>query len=203
MVDEELLIHELAARAGISIRTIRYYIEQGLLPQPNYQGKYSYYSVNFLERLELIRRLKESYLPLREIREIMNSLTDDEVHQKLAEPNLPTPKFSEQPLPAKPAEQPGEKALQYINRLMEDQTRYKPKGLAEKDYSFINQNENLHVLREAKLLESPAPTNEEVWHRIMLAPGVELHLRLPLAPQIESRVRQLLSVARRIFSSKS
>ena len=59
MTTEELLIHELAARAGISVRTIRYYIEEGLLPQPSYQGKYSYYTLNYLDRLELIRRLKE------------------------------------------------------------------------------------------------------------------------------------------------
>ena len=110
MVDEELLIHELAQRAGISIRTIRYYIEEGLLPQPNDQGKYSTYTSTFLDRLELIRRLKESYLPLREIREIMNSLTDSEVQQKLQEPTLPAPKTFGQPLPVQPAEKPGEKA---------------------------------------------------------------------------------------------
>jgi DNA-binding transcriptional MerR regulator len=71
MTTEELLIHELAEKAGVSVRTIRYYIEEGLLPPPTYEGKYSFYSTAYLDRLELIRRLKDSYLPLREIREIM------------------------------------------------------------------------------------------------------------------------------------
>jgi DNA-binding transcriptional MerR regulator len=83
MTTEELLIHELAERAGISVRTIRYYIEEGLLPQPSYQGKYSYYSKAYLDRLELIRRLKDSYLPLKEILSIMNSLSDEDVHRRL------------------------------------------------------------------------------------------------------------------------
>ena len=79
MTQEELLIHELAEKAGVTVRTIRYYIEQGLLPEPKYQGRYSYYTLSFLDRLELIRRLKDSFLPLSEIREIMISLTDAEV----------------------------------------------------------------------------------------------------------------------------
>src|SRR5512136_2217946 len=107
MVIEELLIHELAERAGISVRTIRYYIEEGLLPQPSYQGKYSYYSPSYLDRLELIRMLKESYLPLREIREIMNSLSDEEVKRKLLDSQASTPRFRNQPMPAQPNAQPG------------------------------------------------------------------------------------------------
>ena len=103
MTTEELLIHELAARAGISVRTIRYYIEEGLLPQPSYQGKYSYYTLNYLDRLELIRRLKESYLPLREIREIMTSLSDEEVRAKLKDQTSSQPDViasQSKPLPA-------------------------------------------------------------------------------------------------------
>jgi DNA-binding transcriptional MerR regulator len=202
MVDEELLIHELAQRAGISIRTIRYYIDEGLLPQPKYQGKYSYYSANYLDRLELIRRLKETYLPLREIREIMNTLTDDEVLLKLNELSTSSPKVYGQPLPAQPAEKPGEKALQYINRLMDDQTRYKTKGLPDKAQPLTTQEQILPIHRSLNLSDSTTSQDEEVWQRITLFPGVELHLRQPLAPQVDSRVRQLIIYSKKIFSTK-
>ncbi len=203
MVDEELLIHDLAARAGISIRTIRYYIEEGLLPQPNYQGKYSTYSLAYLDRLELIRRLKDSYLPLREIREVLNSLTDEEVQKKLAEssPSSPTPKVFGQPLPA-PADKPGDKALQYINRLMDDQTRYKPKGINEKAPPLFTQPGSSEVNERLSLPKTVGPQDEEIWQRITLAPGVELHLHRPLTPQIESRIRQLIIYAQKIFGTK-
>jgi DNA-binding transcriptional MerR regulator len=201
MVDEELLIHELAARAGISIRTIRYYIEEGLLPQPNYQGKYSTYSREFLDRLELILRLKESYLPLKEIREIMNSLSDEQVRLKLKEPPPPRVKFSGQPAPAQPAGKPGEKALNYINRLMDDQTRYKTRGFLENKQDINLSKRELPV----EYLQSPgnrfAQYDEENWLRITFAEGVELHLRRPLEPEVEFRVRQLISYAQKIFNT--
>ncbi|MCL4562693.1 MAG: MerR family transcriptional regulator, partial [Chloroflexi bacterium] len=57
-----LLIHELARRAGVSVRTIRYYIEEGLLPPPGNLGRYSLYGEEYLDRLELIRQLKAAYL---------------------------------------------------------------------------------------------------------------------------------------------
>jgi len=202
MVTEELLIHELAERAGISVRTIRYYIEEGLLPQPSYQGKYSYYTPNYLDRLELIRRLKESYLPLREIREIMTSLSDDEVKHKLLEPSSSSPKFYSQPMPAQPNARPGQNALRYISQLMEDQTRYKTKGTTEKEPD-LKEPQELMVMQSNQLPDITEPTGEETWLRITLAPGVELHLHQPLPSSIESRVRQLLSFARKIFTPKS
>ena len=206
MTTEEILIHELAERAGISVRTIRYYIEEGLLPQPNYQGKYSYYDLNYLDRLELIRRLKESYLPLREIREIMRSLTDAEVRLKLSEQPVSsrTSTIKEQTL-AQPTKKPGENALRYINRLMDDQTRYKTKGTSDKSESkFIGHNEN-YLLQSpvSSQNESPEYHEEETWQRITLAPGVELHLRHPLDPNVQGRVQQVINYAKRMFSIKS
>lgn len=202
MTTEELLIHELAAKAGISVRTIRYYIEEGLLPPPSYQGKYSYYTLNYLDRLELIRRLKESYLPLREIREIMSSLTDNEVRKRLEELSQSSPKFSVEQKPAQPSAKPGAKALQYIDRLMEDQTRYKTKGTNDQQQPTLNTQERLfkHITNPPD--QTFVINEDEFWQRISLAPGVELHLRKPLDPSTESRVYQLLTYAKKMFSSK-
>ena len=201
MTTDELLIHELAQRAGISVRTIRYYIEEGLLPQPTYQGKYSYYTLDYLNRLELIRRLKESYLPLREIRAIMRSLTDDQVKKRLKELPLPSPKFSLQQAPTQPAQKPGAKAVDYINRLMEDQTRYKTKGSLNQPQPAFSQDRNRLFHPEINQPDQ-AFTAEENWQRISLAPGVELHLRKPIDPDTESRVQQLIILAKKIFNIK-
>jgi len=199
MTTEELLIHELAQRAGISVRTIRYYIEEGLLPQPSYQGKYSYYTLSYLDRLELIRRLKESYLPLREIREIMGSLTDSQVRRKLKEMPLSSPKLSLGPPPAQLTPKPGAKALDYINRLMEDQTKSRtpmqPQA-APRPEAKLSRGAGFQAL-----LQTPVPANE-TWQRIELAPGVELHVRQPLETGTERRLQQLLTVAAQIFQEK-
>ena len=64
-------IGELAARAGVTVRTVRYYIEVGLLPPPPTKGRYGDFDETYLQRLQLVRRLKEERLTLPAIRERM------------------------------------------------------------------------------------------------------------------------------------
>lgn len=69
-----LRMSELAARAGVSIATIKYYIREGLLPPPPVKtGRtMGYYDEAYLERLLLIRRLREvHFLPIRVIRAVL------------------------------------------------------------------------------------------------------------------------------------
>lgn len=61
-------IGELAARGRVTVRTIRYYIEEGLLPQPRLRGKYGDFDESYLQRIRLIQQLKEERLPIPEIR---------------------------------------------------------------------------------------------------------------------------------------
>lgn len=71
---EYLRIGELAERAGVSVATIKYYIREGLLPPPPVKtGRtMGYYDLAYLDRLKLIRTLREEhYLPLRVIRTIL------------------------------------------------------------------------------------------------------------------------------------
>src|SRR3954465_8235299 len=63
----------LADRAGVSIRTVRYYIQQGLLPKPDARGPGAHYTEEHLDRLLLIKRLQKEHLPLAEIRKAINS----------------------------------------------------------------------------------------------------------------------------------
>ncbi len=61
-------IGELAERSGVTVRTIHYYIEQGLLPAPPRRGKYGEFDPSYVDRLRLIRQLKAQHLPLSAIR---------------------------------------------------------------------------------------------------------------------------------------
>lgn len=83
--DRSLTIEELAEQAQTSVRTVRYYITENLLPGPGSRGKGAAYTEEHLQRLRLIRRLTERRAPLAEIREVMARVTDDEVRALLAE----------------------------------------------------------------------------------------------------------------------
>jgi DNA-binding transcriptional MerR regulator len=74
-----LRIGELADRAGVSVATIKFYIREGLLPPPPVKtGRtMGYYDEAYLERLLLIRRLREEhFLPLRAIRLLLEDRGD-------------------------------------------------------------------------------------------------------------------------------
>jgi DNA-binding transcriptional MerR regulator len=57
-VADELTIAELAARTGISVRTIRFYAGMGLIPPPAVRGRLGLYDERHVARLELVRDLQ-------------------------------------------------------------------------------------------------------------------------------------------------
>lgn len=75
---------ELAQAAQVTPRTIRFYIQQGLLPSPGSAGPGVRYSEGHLARLRLIRELQRQHLPLAEIRARLTPLSDEEVRDALA-----------------------------------------------------------------------------------------------------------------------
>ena len=60
-------IAELAERGGVTRRTVRYYVQRGLLPTPLGTGRGPHYTPAHLERLIHIRTLQETGVPLAEI----------------------------------------------------------------------------------------------------------------------------------------
>jgi DNA-binding transcriptional MerR regulator len=66
-------IGELAKKVGMTVRTIRYYEELGLVnPSSHTSGGFRVYGEESLKRLEVIRRLKGMDLTLPEIRRIFH-----------------------------------------------------------------------------------------------------------------------------------
>ncbi|MHB9137792.1 MAG: MerR family transcriptional regulator [Victivallaceae bacterium] len=66
-------IEYLAQKAGVSRRTVRYYIQRGLLPPPLGQKRGSYYTEAHLERLLLILKLSAKGVPLIRIKTVLES----------------------------------------------------------------------------------------------------------------------------------
>src|SRR5207302_2865395 len=85
MVKSAFTISELAEAGGATPRTVRYYTAEGLLPPPDARGRFALYSEEHLDRLRLIVRLKEAYLPLMAIRARLTALSPAEVRAMLAD----------------------------------------------------------------------------------------------------------------------
>ena len=194
--EKRFLINELAKRARTTVRTIRYYTSEGLLPQPDSDGKFAYYDENYLRRLELILRMKEAYLPLKEIRQIMLSLSDDDVKQRLLEEGATIKKEESKHNQSTLKKSKDSDALDYISNLMETQTRYRSnEPQSRRPPQFVQS--------PGQNLQTPLPISAqdvESWQRIILAPGVEMHLRYPTDSETNNRIQHLISFAKKIFT---
>ena len=78
-------IGELAKLTGTTPRTIRYYVQRGLLPAPEFRGKDTTYGDEHLRRLRAIKRMQEARVPLEEIAVRLAAGKEDAV------PALPAP----------------------------------------------------------------------------------------------------------------
>ena len=65
-------VEDLAERGGVSRRTVRYYIQRGLLPPPRGLGRGKHYTEAHLSTLVRIRELQETAVPLETIAAQLN-----------------------------------------------------------------------------------------------------------------------------------
>jgi DNA-binding transcriptional MerR regulator len=229
MTNETLYtIGELAEAAGVTTRTIRYYTAEGLLPPPETRGRYALYSADHLRRLQMIARLKDAYLPLGEIKARIEQLSAEDIRELLAE-YRPPPQASPASATdyiaqvlAAPIAPSGPRML------AESAPGYAAsgeRGAAEQGSAGaipIGFAAALPAAPAAPQSGAPAPGGllrklvplrqqrgstpfsaeaapEETWQRVILAPGVELHVREPLASEVRTRVKRLITRARELF----
>ena len=81
----EYKVSELADKAGVTKRTIHYYISKGLLLPPEGSGVNSFYNDEHLERILLIKKLQAEYMPLNKIREYILENPTEKIQKKAKE----------------------------------------------------------------------------------------------------------------------
>lgn len=62
-------IGQLADLAGVSRRTVRYYVQEGLIPEPSGLGRGAHYTQEHLNRLLRVKALQEEGLTLDQVRQ--------------------------------------------------------------------------------------------------------------------------------------
>lgn len=178
MEELELGIEDLAERVGVSVRTIRYYIAEGLLPGPDGRGKAATYGLEHLLRLRLIRRLVEQRLPLAEIGQRVPTLSIRDVEALLQEEDRRAAALQ------RAADAPSPRA--YVSALLREAApaeRFPPARAL-----------SLAQPHPAQPACEASPQAEE-WQRWELAPGVELHVRADAQPRQRRLIDRLLRAA--------
>lgn len=222
--EKSYTIGELAEVAEVTVRTIRYYIGEGLLPSPDGGGRVATYHQGHLARLKLIKLLKDEFLPLHEIRALLSGLDDRAVAELLADKQT-------QPISPSPAPDSAKAYLQTLlqrpdspsssllrHKLKAQQIREEPppmSGGSPSPAPVPRQDapgppENQPSIGSRGLAQSmpvlpirPLETGSvEGWRRYQLTPGVELHVKEGVENStLGQKVEQLIKIARQIFSS--
>ena len=201
--DPRYSLTELADLAGVTPRTVRYYITSGLLASSGRSGPGAKYGDEDLARLRLIRRLQREHLPLAEIRQRLAGLDDDDVRSLAAE--------------VEPG--PMDSALDYLRKVLEPVPSPAPPSHRDRAAAPVLARRMAEIPAEgwrpapmpALAASGPPTTPTEVvrpptnagdrsqWERIVLAPDIELHVRRPLSRIQNKRVDRLLTIARELL----
>lgn len=223
MQDEsQYLIHEVAEQAGVSTRTIRYYIAEGLLPAPASRGRYAYYDPVYIDLIRLIKKLKEAFLPLKEIRMLVQNITPERIQEllrstaELRRMQIETG-FTESAAEDDPDENT---AAGYINQIMRRDLTKRVMELRESNYLKASMDapspvrlEKPAFLRKQELIEEEnskvflmdkdagismgdeneaAPRPRVKWHPYEIMEGVELNLRDDVKQQLGGKITDII-----------
>jgi DNA-binding transcriptional MerR regulator len=185
LYDLDVRIGELAARAGTTVRTVRYYVAQGLLPGPVGAGPRSTYAYEHLVRLGAIRALKARYLPLAEIRRRLAAMSAADVEALAAAPEHDeTGDGIGLPLVGGPA-----------SGLVEATGRPVAAHAGPTGFGLPSARP---ALRRGQASSTPAPhVGSNVWQRVLLAAGVELSYQLSGDAERDAVIAELIEQATR------
>jgi len=172
-MSDKLDINELAQQTDTPVRTIRFWVAEGILPAPTGRGPAATYEAGHRDRVFLIRRLQDAHLPLAAIRAQLEALDDAGVAAALQATHSGEPAAVT--------------AFDYVRQVLGQGKR---PGLSD-----VPAN-----LTAAKAPEARA--KRSTWERIPLHPDIELHVRRPLARADQRRLDSLLEAAQRLFGDE-
>lgn len=69
-------IKELSEKTKVSVRTIRYYTQKGLLPEVEKVGNYKDYPEEMVKRILFIKEAQKTFIPLDKIKEMLDNGED-------------------------------------------------------------------------------------------------------------------------------
>jgi DNA-binding transcriptional MerR regulator len=181
-------IGDLARLSGVPVRTVRYYLAQGLLPPSGEPGPGAHYGQDHLHRLLLTKRLQRQHLPLAEIRRRLAELSGLEVEAALA-----TSEATEEP----------STALEYVRSVLA------PPQESDREVLALRREAGGSLAPMAQSApwpdgpdgerRPPPPATRSQWERLTLGPNLELHIRRPLSRLEQKRVERLITIARQVL----
>ena len=195
MSENRYSLNDLADAVGIEARTIRSYIERGLLPSAASRGRAASYSEEHLSRLEVIKSLRRARpnITLSEIRIFLGGLNPERLHALAGGSITASGRAideSMQPDDVDPLDVVAEDDEASPRMIDWDRSAVKLTG-AER---------LVRLLREVSGVRSPAQASKvEGWQRIAVTPDIEFSVRAEFDANQLMVFRELADLLRQLL----
>jgi DNA-binding transcriptional MerR regulator len=194
MLENNYSLDDLADATGIEARTIRSYIERGLLPGAQTRGRAASYSKEHLSRLHVIRSLRRARpsIALSEIRIVLQGLNPEQIHGLASGSITAATRAIDESIQSEGVDLPDVAA---------DNSEISSTIDWERSAAKLTGAERLVcLLREVSGFMPPAPTSKvEGWQRIAITPDVELSVRAEFDANQLAAFRELADLLRHLL----
>ena len=194
MAAESYSLTELAGATGLEERTIRSYIERGLLPGANARGRASSYSDEHLARLNIIMSLRRARpnIGLSEIRIFLQNLSPEQIKRFADGEITATSRVTDTLIQTE-----GTESGTASN---EDIEMPRTTDWARSAASLTGVERLVCILREVSGQKAPGSTSKvEGWQRIAVTPDIELSVRAGFDETLVAAFRELADLLRHLL----
>jgi DNA-binding transcriptional MerR regulator len=194
MPDIRYSLNELVEAAGIEARTIRSYIERGLLPGADTRGRAASYSAEHLSRLEVIKSLRRARpnIGLSEIRIFLEGLNSERLYA------LASGSITASARALDGSVQTDLDPLEF--RADEADEIHRSTDLEQSSTKLTGAQRLVRLLGEISGTRSPTPLPKmEGWQRIAVTPDVELSVRAEFGSDQLDAFRELADLIRHLL----
>jgi DNA-binding transcriptional MerR regulator len=194
MLEDSYSLKNLADATGIEERTVRSYIERGLLPGAQARGRAATYSNEHLSRLRIIQSLRRARpnIGLSEIRIFLQNLSPEQIDRLAVGKITAVTRVIDASIQPDGAD--SQDAADDDNEI--------PRTVDwERSAASLTGVERLVcLLREVSGFTPPAPTSKvEGWQRIAVTPDIELSVRAGFDDNLMAAFRELADLLRNLL----
>ena len=195
MSEDSYSLSDLAEATGIEARTIRSYIERGLLPGAQTRGRAATYSNDHLSRLQVIMSLRRARpnISLSEIRVVLQGLNPLQIHGLANGSIMAATRAIDESMQPEGADS---------QEFDTEEEREIPTGIEwERLAAELTGTERLVcLLREVSGFTPAVPISKvEGWQRITVTPDVELSVRATFDANQLATFRELADLLRHLL----
>ena len=189
MAKDGVTINELSKMAQVTVRTIRFYTDEGVLDEPAGRDRFARYTLRHYLQLCAAKHLKERFLPLRVIRDQMASLSDSELErlagpvpaeiaQRFAEVDATDDLVSAHVMAAVESTQMRVSGESHVAmNLNAPMSMLADELFSSADANFGYSTPDSFLKKSDDAVRRPIASVGDVWHRIVINQSMELHVR--------------------------